>query len=339
MKAEANNNVGAEGTRPLAIGSVALTGRAVLAPMADVTDLPFRLLCREMGASLAVTEMVSSYGLIYENEKTEILMNSAPGDRPLSVQIFGGDPAVMAEAARRVEAEGADIVDVNMGCPVKKVACKGAGSALLKEPALAGEIISAMSNAVRIPVTVKIRSGWDAASVNAVDVARTLEAAGAKAIGIHPRTRAQSYSGDADWSVTRAVQAAVRIPVLGGGDVFSGDAARRLVRESGCAGVLVARGAIGAPWIFRDIARGDVSMPTIEERLAVAIRHIDLLVEHVSWSVAQHRVRRHLMAYAKGFRGAAEFRTQLFALKTPDDLKAATRAFFERTETASSEAA
>ena len=297
-----------------AIGNVVLANPSVLAPMAGVTDLAFRLLAKEMGCGLVCSEMVSAKGLLHDNCRTKELLRIDPRERPTAIQLFGSVPAELAEAARRVEENGADIIDFNMGCPTPKIVKNGEGAALLRTPELAASILKAMVKAVQAPVTVKIRAGWDQGSINAPEFAKMAEQAGVKAIAVHGRTREQFYSGRADWNVIQKVKAAVRIPVIGNGDVRVVQDAERMLQETGCDGVMVGRAACGNIWIFRQIAEylknGEIlSDPSVTERMATLIRHLDMLIELKGLHTAIREMRRHAACYVKGFPGAAELRT------------------------------
>ena len=297
-----------------AIGKVGIDNPSVLAPMAGVTDLAFRLLAKEMGCGLVVSEMVSAKGLLYENCRTKDLIRIDPRERPTAIQLFGSVPAELAEAARRVEASGADIIDFNMGCPTHKIVRNGEGSALLRFPDLAATILKEMVAAVDIPVTVKIRAGWDAGSINAVEIARRAEQAGVSAIAVHARTREQFYAGKADWSIIREVKQAVKVPVIGNGDVRTVQDAERLLRETGCDGVMVGRAACGNVWIFRQIAtylkEGRLTpSPSFAEKAATLLRHLDMLTELKGTHIAIREMRRHAVCYVKGLPKSAELRT------------------------------
>lgn len=309
------------------IGNVTVDGRAVLAPMAGVTDRAFREVCAGFGASYVVSEMVSSKGLQYNDKHTGYLMDLGGLERPAGIQLFGDDPAVLALAAKKAMAYHPDIIDINMGCPVPKVANNGAGSALMKNPPLCGEIVAAVKEAVPVPVTVKIRKGWDLDSVNAVEVAKICEAAGADAIAVHGRTRDQMYEPSADWDIIRQVKEAVKIPVVGNGDVTGAQDAARLLRETGCDLVMVGRAALGNPWVFQQInayltdSCCIIPGPGLFERLTVMVKHIERMCQYKDEAHAMREARKHVGWYLKGMRGAAEFRRLAGTLETRGDLK------------------
>jgi nifR3 family TIM-barrel protein len=300
------------------IGPVRLENDLALAPMAAVTNAPFRALAKEMGCGLTVTEMVSSEALVRGKFGTDLRMERAPGEHPLSIQLFGCDAAVMAAAAEEVEQAGAEIVDVNMGCPVDKVAGKGGGVALMREPAGAAAIVREMARRVRIPVTAKIRAGWDDSHVNAPEVARALEDAGAQAVFVHARTKEQVHAGTARWDVIRRVKESVSIPVWGNGGVRSVADGRRMKEETGCDGVMVARAAQGNPWIFRSLLAGEERPPTIAERFHAVRRHLSHYVAFAGMRRAATEMRKHLCWYLKGMPGAAEVRNELHRLSSED---------------------
>ena len=315
------------------IGNLEIAG-AGLAPMAGVTDAAMRLLCFEQGAGWAVSEMLSAKGWVYSegrNRNTLELLKRLPGEGPVGLQLFGREPEYLAEAARQLEALDFPFIDINMGCPAPKIAGNGEGAALMKEPALAGRIVRAVADAVKKPVTVKIRAGWDAGSVNAVEVARILEQNGAAALAVHARTREQYYSGRADWSVIGAVKRAVSIPVFGNGDVASAADARRMLRETGCDAVMIGRGAQGNPWVFAEIAaalRGEAyARPDLAARVEMAIRHFDLEVALHGERRGLPEMRKHIAWYVTGARGAARFRDYVNTLTRPEEVKAALRRF------------
>lgn len=288
----------------------------VLAPMAGVCNLPFRLLCKEQGASLVCSEFVSAKALRQGNERTRRMLAVAEEEAPVSIQIFGSTEEDVAYAARVVEASGADIVDFNMGCPVPKVIKAEAGAALMRVPEKAQSLMRAMVEAVSIPVTVKMRAGWDDTQINVVDLARRFEDVGVAAIAVHGRTRSQGRRGEVDLDIIREVREAVEIPVIGNGDVTGPDEADRMQRETGCHGVMIGRGALGNPWVFSRIVHrlrtGETRPePTLEERVQMALRHLDLLCELKGEAIAVKEMRQHAPWYVKGFPGAARFRARL----------------------------
>lgn len=295
------------------IGNVKLVNPLVLAPMAGVTDSAFRVLVKEQGCGLLVSEMVSAKGLLYNNEKTLDMLTIEDVERPVAIQLFGRSPEEMAEAAKRVEANGADMIDINMGCPVPKIVNNGEGSALMKEPDVAGAVMSAVAKAVRIPVTVKIRAGWDETCINAVPMAKIAEEAGMAAIAVHARTRQQFYSGHADWNVIRDVRRAVAIPVIGNGDVRSAQDVVRMMHEAQCQGVMIGRAAEGNPWIFAQAAavlagEAPPAPPSFEERSAMMLRHLERLTALKGERAAVREMRHHAANYTKGLPFSAEYR-------------------------------
>lgn len=299
---------------------------AFLAPMAGVTDMAFRELCTLFGAAYTVTEMVSSKGLVMGDKKSAMLLTLGKEEKTAGAQIFGDDPDIMAKAAVKCLAFSPSIIDINMGCPAPKVAMNGGGASLMKDPQLAGRIVRAVRDAVDIPVTVKIRKGWDDSCVNAVELAKILEANGADAIAIHGRTRQQMYSGTVDLDIIRAVKKAVRIPVIGNGDITDTVSAANMLEYTGCDAVMIGRGAFGNPWLFRQInAYLDsgivIPPPSLEEKMTVMLRHIAKMVEYKGEYTAMREARRHAAYYTKGLRGGAKFRAQMSSLETYDDLK------------------
>ncbi len=297
------------------IGTLKLKNNIFVAPMAGVTDAAYRTILQEMGAGMLYTEMVSAKALYFGDRKTKQLMQGGGAGQLWGVQIFGSDPAVMAYGAKLAAQTGCSLIDINMGCPVPKVAGNGDGSALLKQPRLAGRVVEAVKKAVDIPVTVKIRSGWDAQHINAPEVAKILQESGADAITVHGRTREQMYRGKADWSVIAAVKEAVRIPVIGNGDIMAADDAAAMLAQTGCDGVMLARGVMGNPWLVRQCVQIlDGQQPEKvggEERINMALRHVRLLVDTKGEKIGILESRSHLSWYLKGMHGAAQAREQL----------------------------
>ena len=297
------------------IGDIAIENNVFLAPMAGVTDLPFRKICRRYGCGVTCSEMVSAKGIYYKDKKTAGLMKLSEDEKPAAVQIFGSDPEIMGKTAPEAEETGASFIDINMGCPAPKIVNNGDGSALMKNPRLAGEIVKAVTRAVSIPVTVKIRKGWDAD--NAVEIAKILEANGAAAITVHGRTREQFYSGKADWEVIKNVKEAVNIPVIGNGDIFTPYDALKMLEITGCDGVMVARGAQGNPFIFRQIEEliktGEVTyFPSAREKLIQAWEHTKLLVEEKGENRGIKEARKHIAWYIKGMKDSSAMKNKVF---------------------------
>lgn len=299
----------------------------VAAPMAGISDRPSRLIAREYGCGLVYTEMISAKALTYQNKKTYLLMNMEGEQQPVSMQIFGSEPAVMAEGARIMQDYGAQIIDINMGCPVPKVVNNGEGSSLMRNPELAAEIVSAMVKAVTVPVTVKIRKGWDDTSVNAVEYARAMEAAGASAIAVHGRTRMQYYSGKADWDIIRQVKAAVAVPVIGNGDIFAPEDGKAMLEQTGCDGIMLGRGALGRPWLYRQtldyLRTGQYAPePDLAQRKQVILHHAQLICAEKGEYVAMKELRKHIAWYYKGLPNAARMRDLINTVSTMEELEA-----------------
>jgi len=306
----------------------------VLAPMAGITDFPFRVICKELGAGLVFSEMVSVEALIREHKRTHGMLRTDPSERPVVFQLFGSKPASMAEAAHIVSQGDVDFIDINMGCPVPKILKSGAGAALLRDLGLAKEIMAAVVRYSKVPVTVKIRLGWDARNIVAVDFAQAAEAAGIAAVTVHARTKVQGFSGHADWAMIRRVKDAVTIPVIGNGDVRSGQDAKRMMDETGCDGVMIGRAVQGNPWIFREakqyLETGSVPRhPMLEERQAVMLRHLSEMVRLVGEHIGVREMRKHLCWYTKGLHDGAEFRSRVNLLSGTETVKREIGDYFE----------
>lgn len=309
--------------RTIKIGNVTIKKTAALAPMASIADRPYRLLCREYGAAYTVSEMVSAKGICYSDKKTAELCTVTDGERPMGIQLFGSEPEFMAEAVKIVLEYSPDIIDINMGCPVPKVVNTGAGSALMKDISLAAKITEAAVKASgNTPVTVKIRSGWDANSVNAEEMAKALEASGASAIAVHGRTRSDFYSGYADREIIARVKNAVNIPVMANGDVTGGESCLKMYLDTGCDIVMVGRGSYGNPFIFEEIEAfldgREYTPPTVEEKMRVMLRHIRMMIENSpkSEELAMHEARKHASWYMNGYYGSAKFRGRCYRLSS-----------------------
>ncbi len=311
------------------IGSLELDGTSFLAPMAGVSDLPFRLLCREYGAALCCTEMVSSRALVYRNKKTRLLLKSRPEEWPTAVQLFGSEPEIMGKAAELIREEPFSLVDINMGCPMPKIVSNGDGSALMKNPLLAGKVIEAVVKAAGKPVTVKLRSGFDAEHINAVELSHIAEECGAAAVTIHGRTREQYYEGKADWGIIASVRAAVGIPVIGNGDVTSFRDAERMCRETGCQGTAIGRASRGRPWIFRELREKRDCRPKPAELIRLILRHLDLQIGESGEYMGVRIMRKHISWYTAGLPSSAVLRVRINQASTREEMAAILQGYFE----------
>ncbi len=308
------------------IGNVNLSNNIFLAPMAGVTDMVFRILCKRQSCGLTYTEMVSAKGLHYKSDNTAVLLEIAEEERPAAVQIFGSEPDIVAEAARQAEAGGAAIIDINMGCPTPKIVKNGDGSALMKKPGMVREIIRSTVRAVKVPVTIKIRKGWDEESVNAAEIATIAALEGAAAVTVHGRTRDQYYSGNADWDIIKQVKKTVNIPVIGNGDIVEPEDVKKMIEKTGCDAVMIGRGAQGNPWIFRRsleyIKTGRLlPMPDYEQRVRAIIMHLDMVSELKGEEIGVKEMRKHTAWYIKGMPGSAKVKAEIFRLTTCAQVK------------------
>lgn len=307
------------------IGNVTLGNKVFLAPMAGVTDMPFRILCKEQGCGLVYTEMVSAKGMHYNDDKSAKIAEIDDSEKPAAIQIFGSDPQIMAEIADRLNSSDACLVDINMGCPAPKVTKNGEGSAMMRTPKLAGEIIKEVVKASTKPVTVKIRKGWDDENINAVEMAKIAEDNGAAAVTVHGRTREQFYSGKADWDIIKEVVQSVKIPVIGNGDVVDLESAKNMLQHTGCAGIMIGRGAQGNPWIFKKIIKGlegndTVPEPTPEEKVKTIIRHMNMLIDLKGERTGICEMRSHIAWYVKGMRNSAQLKDKVFHLLDKNEI-------------------
>lgn len=308
------------------IGNKVLSNNVFLAPMAGVTDKAARQIAKPFGPGLMYTEMVSGKALLYNNKKTEIMLDASEEEQPIASQLFGHEPSVLSEIAYKATEAGAKIIDINMGCPAPKIANNGDGSAIMKNPNLAGEIVKAVVSKTNVPVTVKVRKGWDEESVNAVQIALIAEDAGASAITVHGRTRQQYYSGKADLDIIKAVKEAVKIPVIGNGDITDGKSAKHMIDYTGCDGIMIGRAAQGNPWIFKEVISyletGIIPpSPTVEERKEIILKHLNLLVLYKGEHRGIMEARKHMAWYVKGIKSGARIREEIFKASTFDEMK------------------
>lgn len=320
----------------LKIGTVTLKNRLILGPMAGVTDLPFRVLCARQGAGLVCMEMVSAKGIYYRNKNTASMLQTDEQEHPVSLQLFGSDPDIMAEMAKKIEELPFEILDINMGCPVPKVVSNGEGSALMKNPVLAGRIIEKIASAIKKPVTIKIRKGFDDAHVNAVELAHIAQESGALAVAVHGRTREQYYSGKADWDIIRQVKEAVAIPVIGNGDICCAQDVLRMEKQTGCDGFMIARGAQGNPWIFSQIQHyletgEQVEIPTMRQAADMVLVHAKMLLEYKGMYTGIREMRKHAAWYTAGYKNAAKLRRKLNEVDTYEQLEELMGEFAEYT--------
>ena len=319
------------------IGCLTIENPVFLAPMAGITDLAFRLLCREQGCGVVYTEMISAKGLYYGSERTENMMGIHPDEHPIGIQIFGSEPLLMARMAEKISETSADLIDINMGCPAPKIVKNGEGSALMKNPRLVGEIVREVSRASSKPVTVKIRKGFDEGSINGTEIALIAEEAGAAAVTVHGRTREQYYSGTADWDFIAQVKSRLSIPVIGNGDIFTAQAALDMKEQTGCDGIMVARGAQGNPWLFREIqALRDQGMvlppPAPRERIQTALRHMHMLIQIKGEKVGVCEIRKHIAWYLKGLQGSSQIRMQVNTISSASEMEDALLTYQKRLE-------
>ncbi len=316
------------------IGNLELENNIFLAPMAGITDLSFRIMCKSYGAGLVYSEMISAKAIHYKDKKTFTLLKTTEEESPLAVQIFGNDPYIMAESVEVVQSLGAKLIDINMGCPAPKVANNGDGSAIMKDPSLAEKIVAAVKRESSVPVTCKIRSGFS--DINAVEVAKRVEAGGADAIAVHPRTREMYYSGKAHWNIIKDVKKALAIPVIGNGDILSGYDAKRMIEETGCDAVMIGRGAQGNPFIFREVREylsGEkITDVTLSERYDTMIKHLDMIMENKGEYVGVREARKHIAWYIKGLKDSAFVRNEINTTETYDEMHQKIHQYFTKIE-------
>lgn len=317
----------------LSIGPIKLESPVVLAPMSGVTDMPFRKLVKRFGAGLVVSEMIASQEMLRASDKTQKMATSCADESPIAVQLAGTDPQIMAEAARLNEARGADIIDINMGCPVKKVVKSFAGSALMRNEKLAGDIMRAVKEAVSIPVTVKMRLGWDEDNMNALTLARMAQDIGLACVTIHGRTRNQMYSGHADWNAIAPIKKALDIPVIGNGDLNTLEDVEKMIEQAGVDGIMIGRGAYGRPWFLRQVMdylkNGQKTPPpSLEEQCEILLSHYDAMLDHYGEHVGVRHARKHIGWYCKGLTGATDFRNQIMKLASPDEVRSLIQKFY-----------
>lgn len=300
------------------------TNKLILGPMAGITDLPFRILCKEQGADVMITEMVSAKGLYYNSRKTDLLLLTNDMEKPIGVQLFGSEPDIIAEEAAKLQDRGFDFIDINMGCPVPKIVNNGEGSALMKKPELVEQIVSRVVKSVRIPVTVKIRAGFDAQNKNAPEIARAAESGGASAVAVHARTREQYYSGNADWSIIKEVVDAVSVPVIGNGDIRTAEDVIRMKEETGCASVMIARAAKGNPWIFNEIKCGlegrQYTPKTIQDVRDMMLRHTELMLTQKGEYIGVREMRKHVAWYTEGIYNSSKIRRKVCEIESAEEL-------------------
>lgn len=316
------------------IGNITLKNNVFLAPMAGITDMPFRILCKEQGCSLVYSEMVSAKGMHFQNAKTYKLIEASSFERPISVQIFGCDPFIMASIAEKLNHCDIDFIDINMGCPTPKITKNGEGSALMRQPKLVAKIVKKVSNVSAHPVTIKIRKGWDDNSVNAIEIAKIAEENGAKAIAVHARTREQFYEGTADWNIIKEVKSHISIPVIGNGDIKCPEDAKNMLNFTGCDAIMIGRASRGNPWIFNQVISfldGSVKipLPSFDERKNMILRHLNLLIEHKGEAQGVREMRKHIAWYIKGLNNSAQIKNKIFKATSINEVTSLIEEYFE----------